>query len=269
VTTGTELLSFSATGTDSGQGAYVFEYPTSGTLTWNTANNKYIQSWVPFAGEGDITAFQCQIDGDTTSTWQGNVFSTRIDGLETPFSNSRPGLYDLNTILGLSPGVHQLRFRFLLVNTQFAAEPGPETLDGDIDWIRAGMPPSSGPQPAACSFVGPADDSATTTTTPTLRWTAPDGFVPGTYDVTYSKDAHFRGPTTTTIHNIATNSYTFPTALQGGTWYWTVMAVNSDNIAGICLAKTVTQLWSIPGSYVFYSFKIPDPNATKHWPIYE
>ncbi|HEY3296690.1 MAG TPA: T9SS type A sorting domain-containing protein [bacterium] len=80
--------------------------------------------------------------------------------------------------------------------------------------------------PTAFDLTSPADSSTVNTTTPTLHWQAStDAVFGGTvhYELTYATDASFTTPTV--VSNIATNAYTFGTALPLGTmYYWKVKA---------------------------------------------
>jgi hypothetical protein len=266
---GSEMLSLSVANTSVGDAAYVFEYPTSGTtLTWNTGIHRYLQSWIPYAGEGHVTAIQAQIDGNPT--WVGGGFGGRIDGLTSAFANTRPDLIDVNTLFSLSAGTHQLRFRIQVFNTIYAAPDQTTRLDMDMDWIKFGIPDGAdlSTSHSVCGFVGPVDGAQTSTTTPVLSWTAPAGFT-GSYIVSYSREPHFRRQTTQTIHGVTGTSYTPASALLPGTYYWTVIPVNGEDVSGYALEKTTTGFWTVPSAIVFYSFKVPGFTGAQNWAYFE
>ena len=146
--------------------------------------------------------------------------------------------------------------RFVFFNTNSGATADLNKLEATMDWVRAGMAPSAQTSVGACSFVGPTDNTSTLNP-PTLQWRAPAGFGSGSYSVSYSQDPYFRGPSTVTVHDVSTTNYTPPTFLATGTWYWTVMAVNSGRVTGNALYKA----FSAPNqaeakNYIFYSFNI-------------
>jgi len=236
--------------------AYAIEYPATGSITWDVSVNRYIQAWVPYTGDSDQPTLQVQVDGGGwTLTWP------EIAGLTDQANNTRPTVLDVNAEAGLT-GVHQLRFRFIVYTTHFAWLPEDfPKLEATFDWIRAGMAPSAQTNVGQCGFIGP-DDGQVAANPPTLSWSAPAGGA-AKYIVSYSQDPHFRGATTVTVHDVMTTSYTPPDALAGGTWYWTVLPVNSDEIAGYCLPKGLDagglssgSDWRAPYDYVFYSFEV-------------
>lgn len=259
--------------------AYYLEYPKTGTISWDTTQNKYMQAYIPWQNVSDIVGIQYQVDG---GDWVNDAFNNRFDNAEQWY-HTRPTLFDVNTKLKLTAGVHQLRFRFTVWNSQYGVGEQLNTVGMTIDWIKAGMSPSADitigrwkkpGEPEAtsvvCGFVGPADGTVVSGP-PTLQWSAPADYTNLKYIVTYSQDKWFRGPTTVTVHNVTGTSYTPPTALAAGQWFWTVIPVNSDDICGQDMFKSLKAggYWNASEDYSFYSFTSTGPNAVKHWDIFE
>jgi len=266
VTTGTELLECLSTNADPGGGdAFGIEYPRVGTLTWDTAQNQYLQAFVPWkGGTSDLISLQFQVDG---GSWTGDIWQTRIDNAEI-WHHSQPTLVDINAMAALTPGVHQLKMRLVVINTIYDSEPGLSTMGYSADWIKGGMSPSSdiaigdykdddgNATPAKCAHVAPPhgvplpDENR-----PVLKWTPPVGYSNLTYIVTFSQDPWFRGPTTHTVHGVTDTSLKVgPLAL--GTWYWTVIPVNSDDICGQQMIQSMSGFWHVPEDYHYYSFEV-------------
>ncbi len=262
---GNELLELVATETVNGT-AYAIEYPESGSITWDTAQNRYLQAWIPTNGKGDATAVQFSVDG---GAFQGDVWGNRIDALTSADANTRPAPIDVNALAGLSSGVHQLRFRFVFFTSEYSPLADQAKLEATVDWIRGGMAPGAQANVGACGFVGPTDNELTNNP-PTLQWSAPAGGA-ASYILSYSQDPQFRGESTVTVHNIATTSYTPAAPLAQGKWYWTVMAVNSDDIAGLCLVKSIggSGDWRAPYDYNYYSFWIGEEPPEYSAPFFE
>ncbi|OPZ09627.1 MAG: hypothetical protein BWZ08_00285 [candidate division BRC1 bacterium ADurb.BinA292] len=284
VTAGPELYEvLSTNGHTDGTTSWAVEYPAEGTITWDVSQHRYMQVYIPWkGGGGDLCSFQVQVDGD--STWVGDWWVTRIDNAQQWY-HTQPTLVDvLSSSFGLGlTGVHELRFRFVTWSTSYDAQATIATVGMSMDWIRAGMAPSANidiakwsanypsaagdATPHVCGFVGPTD-GAITANPPTLEWTEPEGFSNLTYTVTYSQDQWFRGPTTVTTHGVTGTSFTPPAMLDEGTWYWTVIPVNSDGIAGQDMFKQMLQYWNTTTDYVFYSFQVIGPNDAQHWTVY-
>ncbi|OPZ09628.1 MAG: hypothetical protein BWZ08_00286 [candidate division BRC1 bacterium ADurb.BinA292] len=176
-------------------------------------------------------------------------------------------------------GVHEIQFRFFFISTQYAADaPNEHIVEGTWDWVRGGMraganiniakycvgwPAASGDAtPVRCGFVGPPDGAPTGTSHPTLDWTAPAGYPDVKYTVTLSQDPHFRGPTTITVHDLPHSQLTIG-PLDLGTWYWTVIPVNYDDIAGQDMFKGMSAYWNDPQYYTYYSFEVDSTVPTE------
>ena len=283
LTAGSELLEVLSTNAHTdGTTSWGIEYPKEGTIRWDTAQNRYLQAWIPWKGGGsDLLAVDFQIDG--ASFWQGDWWTNRIDNAEQWY-HSQPTLVDVNTLANLTPGVHQLRMRFVDFNTFYGVGEDLSTLGMAIDWIRGGMPPdadvslaqyknsSGSATPVTCGFVGP-EDEAIANNPPTLVWNPPAGHGDLRYTVSLSQDPFFRGPTTVTVHDITATHYTPAAPLDLGRWYWTVIPVNSDGISGQDLIKSLRSggYWNNPHDYSFYSFVIDESssrNSATTWPLY-
>lgn len=253
---------------------YGVEYPKNGTLTWDTTQHKYIQAFIPnqaFGGGNNPGApLSVSVDGgpwiiNNDWYWYNHTLS-----VTEQWYNHLPRLVDVNTAFNITPGVHTIKFRFM-----FAGHYG-TTADFDLNasmiWIKGGMSPSAditiatykdnanpaNPTPHTCGLVSP-DDGTTVplTNRPRLQWTAPDGFTNLSYILVYSMDPHFAGPTTKTHYGLTQTSFDTE-ALAKGKWYWTVIPVNSDDIAGQALVMTLAagKDWYFPNAYIYPSFVI-------------
>ncbi len=253
LTSGTELLELRAENAVNGTIVGI-EYPAEGTIRWDTVKNRYLQAWIPYNGKGDATSVQFSVDGGPFS---GEIWTNRIDGLTDAANNTRPALIDVNALAGLTPGVHELRLRLVCFTTEYSPPEDQGRLEVVLDWLRLGMPPEAETEAGVCQFVGPPEGELAANP-PVLEWEAPaeaDGLQ---YIVSLSRDPWFRGPTTFTVHDIEGTSYTPDRPLASGTWYWTVMPINSDGVAGICMARGIGGAgdWRAPYDYEFHSFKI-------------
>lgn len=249
------------------------DYPKTGSLTWDTTKNKYLQAWIPWTSYGVEFSLYMSLDNGATWTkgiYGDNFYGQRIDNWDGG-NCLVPLLVDVNSLYAIPDGTHQVRFRFW---TSYVNGTVAEELGVAIDWIKAGMSPAAdvtiNSSAAACGFVGPTDGTMTSNP-PTLDWSAPAGLSGLNYIVSYSQDPHFRGATTVTVHGVTATSYTPAAPLADGLWYWTVIPVTSDDIAGRNMNNGLLDgaAWWDPWAVVYRSFEVHGLNNVTKWLIYE